>query len=121
MKKSNVFYYNRRGSEISSLGNEAELEDISEPAPNTNVGGSGIENYSDTSDVGSRSSTPGIATRTSRRFEQVVDSTAWLQPEIPPSFVDGKFVRPKGNAPIEGYVWSSRRGKHLSPSLARRR
>jgi hypothetical protein len=95
------------------LGNEAELEDIISTVSYAKAEGSRTGDHSVSSDAGSRASTSGIVTRTARRADQVVDSTAWLQPEFPPAVVDGKFVRPKGNAPIDGYVWCSKKGEHL--------
>jgi hypothetical protein len=103
----------RRGSGISSLGNEAELEAKTSQTPDAKAESSTTGNHSDSSVAGSRPNTPGIVTRTARRADQVVDSTAWLQPEFPPAVVDGKFIRPKGNAPIEGYVWCSKKGELL--------
>lgn len=51
------------------------------------------------------------SSRTSRRTETTVDSTAWLAPDRPPRRGhDGKFSRPHGPPPVDGYKWNSIKG-----------
>lgn len=52
-------------------------------------------------------------TRSSRRStpQHVVDKNAWLAPEVPPNMNrDGKYLRPYGRAPVDGYEWNSAQG-----------
>ena len=51
------------------------------------------------------------ATRTSSRTGAIVESTAWLAPDKPARRgPDGKYVRPTGRPPMDGYSWNNIQG-----------
>lgn len=68
---------------------------------------------------------PRLPTRTSTRNPMAAVEQWAIDPETPPTLgADGKYQRPAGPAPVEGYSWNNVRGvwfvdlKTLSPQTS---